>query len=53
MRYFGVDGMNGIYHLKFLPFSKGIDEHPYWLINKIEFLLNLINKIRNEKAGKK
>lgn len=49
MRYFRFDGMSGIYELRFLPFSKGIDEHPYWLIEKINFILNMINKIKSEK----
>lgn len=49
MRYFGFDGMSGIYDLKFLPFSKGIDEHPYWLIEKIQFILTIVNKVKTEK----
>jgi hypothetical protein len=49
MRYFRFDGMSGIYELRFLPFSKGIDEHPYWLIEKINFILNMINRVKSEK----
>ena len=36
--------MSGRYILTFLPFSKSYDEHPYWLIEKLEFIEEVINK---------
>nr|DAN60595.1 MAG TPA: hypothetical protein [Bacteriophage sp.]DAR26483.1 MAG TPA: hypothetical protein [Caudoviricetes sp.] len=52
MKYFGFDGMSGVYELKFLPFGKGIDEHPFWIMEKIHFILGLINKVKSEKRKK-
>lgn len=52
MKYYGFDGMSGMYELRYLPFAKGIDEHPYWLMEKIQFILNLVNKIKAEKRKK-
>ncbi|WP_169305376.1 hypothetical protein [Sebaldella termitidis] len=53
MRYFRFDGMSGRYILTFLPFSKSYDEHPYWLIEKLEFIEEVINKAIYEKNNRK
>ena len=34
----------GQYEIKFLPYSKSYDEHPFWLINKLEYIKNMVNK---------
>lgn len=31
-----------------LPFSKGRDEHPYWLIEKIEYIFSIYKEVRKE-----
>ncbi|WP_288891566.1 hypothetical protein [uncultured Sneathia sp.] len=48
MRYFRFDGFNGSCNLQFLPLSRSYDEHPYWLIMKMEIILETINKVNME-----
>ncbi len=49
MRYFDRKYMAG-FSLAYLPLGKGYDEHPYWLIRKMEFILGMINKVDNERS---
>ena len=53
LRYFRFDAMSGRYTLTFLPFSKSYDEHPYWLMEKLEFIGEIINKAIYEKNNRK
>ncbi len=46
---FGSDGFSGNISLKYMPLNKGYFETPYWLINKINYILNIINKCVQEK----
>ena len=48
---YGLGG--GQYALKFLPLSHSYDEHPFWLMNKIEFIKNIMNKALSAKCKKK
>lgn len=57
--YMGIVSMGlsgGEYALKFLPLSRAYDEHPFWLIKKIEFINSMINKamaeVNKSKGGK-
>jgi len=52
MRYFRFDGFNGSCNLQFLPLSRSYDEHPYWLIMKLEIILEIINKVNMEENKK-
>jgi hypothetical protein len=45
--------MSGRYVLTFFPFSKSYDEHPYWLIDKLEFIEEVINKAIYEKNNRR
>ena len=52
MNYLGIVsyGMSGhCYEIKFLPLSKSYDDHPYWLIEKLEFIKEKVNtkKLQN------
>ena len=47
MNYLGMVSIGmagGQYEIKFLPYSKSYDEHPFWLINKLEYIKNMVNK---------
>ena len=47
MNYLGMISLGmagGQYEIKFLPYSKSYDEHPFWLINKLEYIKNMLNK---------
>ncbi|WP_394290188.1 hypothetical protein [Fusobacterium necrophorum] len=37
------------FSIAFLPLSKGYDEHPYWLMKKLEFILRMVNKVDSER----
>lgn len=47
-RYYGGDSFNGRVFIRFLPYSKGYDEHPYWLIKKLETILEIVNRVNDE-----
>lgn len=34
-----------------LPYSKGYDEHPYWLIKKLEYIKSIIQRYFKDKEG--
>ena len=56
MNYLGIVsyGMSGhCYEIKFLPLSKSYDDHPYWLIEKLEFIKEKVNTAMSEAANKK
>lgn len=40
--------MSSYLTIKFLPLNKGYGEHPYWLIEKMNYILGIINKVYNE-----
>lgn len=48
MSYIDKKYMTG-FSINFLPLSKGYDEHPYWLIKKLEFILKMVNKVDRER----
>lgn len=37
------------FSIAFLPLSRGYDEHPYWLMKKLEFILRIVNKVDSER----
>lgn len=47
-RYLRSDGFSRYPIIAFLPYSKGYDEHPYWLIDKLEFIQSIIIKYKND-----
>lgn len=49
---FGSDGFSGRVSLKYMPYDKGLFELPYWLLYKINYILDLINKCIIEKQEK-
>lgn len=51
--YLDVDGMTGGYFIRFLPYNKGYAEHPYWLMEKIEFIRNCLNYARSKMIKRK
>lgn len=50
-RYFEVLPLSSMYVLSRLPLLKGYGEHPYWLIEKLEFILSIFNKTIKEVKG--
>ncbi|WP_068449146.1 hypothetical protein [Caviibacter abscessus] len=42
-------GMGGLTYKINLPFSKGRDEHPYWLVEKIDFIFYIYCQVKSEK----
>lgn len=53
-RYFKGDFVGNLNIV--LPYSKGYDEHPFWLITKLEYIRNIIQRFSKEKeaaSGKK
>ena len=47
--YFETKGMDSsYYYIHRLPLNLGYDDHPYWLIEKINFILRVTNKIYSE-----
>ena len=56
MNYLGIVsyGRSGqCYEIKFWPLSKSYDDHPYWLIEKLEFIKEKVNTAMSEAANKK
>ena len=47
-RYLRSEGFSGYPVIAFLPYNKGYDEHPYWFIDKLEFIQSLIIKYKND-----
>lgn len=46
---FGGNGFSVGVAIKKLPYSKSYFEHPYWVISKMNYILDMINKVLNEK----
>ena len=47
--YFETKGMDGsYYYIHRLPLTLGYDEHPYGLIDKMNFILRVTNKTYSE-----
>lgn len=46
---FDSNGFSSKVSLKYLPLNRGYFETPYWLIYKINYILDLINKCVSER----
>ena len=50
--YLGLAGMGDRYEMKHLPLNRSIDEHPYWLVTKFEYILDRFNRACRENKPK-
>lgn len=50
-RYIGSDFFGNII-ISFLPLGKGYGEHPFWLINKLEFIKEIFQRHASESRAR-